>query len=143
MPDPTPPDRPAAPAPSSGFDLPAEPLRRGAVPAGAEVTLGRLVTYLGRGGRPFVGVLVECRRCGRPHRYPWRWDWGLSADVVSYQESRCVRGRRRPRWLALDPAEAAGNAEVHGAAQEAYRSWEVERASRRALRPGPPPETTR
>lgn len=106
-------------------DLPAEPLHLSDVPAGTGVKLGRLVTYAARTGRPFVGVLVACRRCGRPHTHPWRWDWGLSAGVVSFQASRCARGPRRPRWVALDPAAAAENAAVHAEAHEAYAAWKA------------------
>jgi hypothetical protein len=125
---------PHQPAPPSGFNLPDEPLHQGDMPEGAGLTLGRLVMCRGRTDRPFVGVLVKCLECKRMHRFNWRWNWGLAAGVVSFQESRCARGHRHPCWVGLDPAAAAENAAVHQAAHEAYEAWDADRAARRAAK---------
>ena len=63
------PNTPGVPPALGRSDLPGKPLHLSDVPAGAGVKLGRLVTYAGRTGRPFVGVLVGCWRCGRPHTH--------------------------------------------------------------------------
>jgi hypothetical protein len=146
------PDPPLAhqPVPARGARLPDEPPRRSDMPAGAVVTVGRLVTYRNRAGRPFVGLLADCRKCRRVHRYHWRWSWGLSPDVVSFQESRCAKGPRRPEWVGLDPVAAAGDAATHRAAHEAFAAWDAARAARKAANaaeagpdgpsgPAPPP----
>ncbi len=108
------------------FDLPAEPLRRAAMPPGAPLRLGRLEWYRdGRRGRPSVCVVIHCPRCGQPHRHPWRWDWGLSPDVVSFQEARCWRGTRVSYWIALDPRAMRENAAAHAEAHAAYLDWKA------------------
>lgn len=119
-------------APAQGrHDLPAEPLRLPAAPPGATLRRGRLAWHRGVRGRPFVAVEVRCPLCGTPHLHPWRWDWGLAADVVSLQAALCWRGLRRPYWVGLDPASAEENARVHAEAHEAFAAWEMDRATRR------------
>jgi hypothetical protein len=119
--------------PSTGHDLPAEPLRRSAMPADAQPHLGHLVTHTAKSGRPLVAVLVKCPKCRRLHRYPWRWDWGIGPEVVSHQEARCPgKSPREPVWVALDPATEAENVAMHRAAHQAYEAWAAERAARKA-----------
>ncbi|MHC5542264.1 hypothetical protein ACYOEI_28915, partial [Singulisphaera rosea] len=105
---------------SDSWDLPDVPLTRADVPAGESIRLGWLEWYRGSRNRPLVGIVIRCQRCGTEHRHPWRWDWGLSAEVVSHQAAQCRRGTRLPYWLSLHPAVEAHNAEVHRVAHEAY-----------------------
>jgi len=113
-----------APA-AAARDLPAEPLRRSAMPPGAPLRLGRLEWYRdGCSGRPTVCVVIHCPRCGQPHRHPWRWDWS-GPDVVSFQAARCWRGTRVPYWIALDPRAVRENAAVHTEAHAAYLVWKA------------------
>jgi hypothetical protein len=131
------------PLPTTGHDLPAEPLHRPDMPAGAKAHVGRLVTSTARNGRPVVGVLVRCPRCKRLHRYPWRWDWGLGLEVVSRQGARCPgKGAGKPIWVALGPGAAAENAAAHRAAHEKFVAWEAERSARKAARAESTPELT-
>jgi hypothetical protein len=134
-PGPDPPAQPVA-VPSSGPMLPVEPLHRAVVPRDAKPHLGRLVTFIAfRTNRPMVGVLVSCPKCRRLHRYPWRWDWGVGLDVVSFQERRCFgKGARKPTWIALDPAAEAESLAAHQAANVAYTAWVAERIARKEAR---------
>lgn len=67
--------------------------------------------------------------------YPWRWDWGVGVDIVSFQEARCLgKNARKPTWIALDSAKDEENLAVHQAAQDAYDAWLAERADRKAAR---------
>jgi hypothetical protein len=123
-----------------GGDLPAEPLKRSILRPRFAPKLGRLVRWLSSYGRPLVGVMVECDRCRASHRYPWRWDWGLDPESVSFKKSRCFSpGPRPPVWLALDPALAAENAAVHEAAHEAFVAWDDARKAARQAKGVPPP----
>jgi hypothetical protein len=122
---------PAEPVPDPWNRLPAVPRTTAEVPPGRIVRRGRLAWSLGPRGRPFVGVYVTCRRCLVSHRFCWRWDWGLSPSVVSYQASRCFRrGHRYPWWVGLDPALEAENARVHQAAREAFLAWKSKTSER-------------
>jgi hypothetical protein len=117
-----------------GRNLPAAPLTRSALPPGVTPLAGRLASYTGPRGRPFVGLIVACPTCKGTHRYPWRWDWGLSADVVGCQASHCRKGKKRPVWLALDPVLAAENAAAH----EVYEAWKAAKGSAPPQPPGDP-----
>jgi hypothetical protein len=129
-------DKPAVPL-TKRHDLPATPLRLADVPAGEEVRRGRLVWHRATNraafGRPLVSVSVRCPRCrGAFHWQPWRWDWGLDVDVVSFQTARCRGpGPHTPYWVGLDARFADGNAQVHAEANEAYVAWVAMRAEAR------------
>jgi len=141
-PKPTPaPAAPKAARPRRGdpvsrvYDLPAVPLTRAAMFRGATVTLGRLIRRRALNGRPFVVIAVTCELCRSTCFYPWRWDWGLDPEVVSFQYRRCLRRKgHNTVWLALDPALAAENAAVHQAAHEDFEKWTADRAAQRAAK---------
>jgi hypothetical protein len=142
--EPTPTPAPAAPKaarPRPGdpvsrvHDLPAVPLIRTAKFPKATVTLGRLIRQRASNGRPFVAIAVTCELCRMTRFYPWRWDWGLDPQVVSFQYRRCLRRKgHNAVWLALDPALAAENAAVHEAAHEDFEKWTADRAAQRAAK---------
>jgi hypothetical protein len=75
-----------------------------------------------------VSVAIRCQRCRIDHWHAWRWDWGLEADIVSFQTSRCFQGPRTPYWVGLDPKLADETAKVHAEAHEAYVAWVAMRA---------------
>jgi hypothetical protein len=111
------------------------PLTRVDLPAGVEPVLGRLCSYTGARGRPYVGLIVPCGKCNRTHAYAWRWDWPTAADVVSCQVTHCPKRKRgHPVWLALDPAAMEHHAAVHAAAHDAYVAWKAAKTRK-------PPET--
>jgi hypothetical protein len=114
--------------------LPAEPLRLADVPNGADVRLGWLGWYRAPTGRPLVYVTIRCPRCRADHKQHWRWDWGLSPDVVSYQAARCFKGNRDPYWVALDAKFADENSEIHAEAHEAFLAWVTMRAEAKIAR---------
>jgi hypothetical protein len=124
-------DKPAVPL-TNRHDLPATPLRLADVPAGEEVRFGRLVWHRIPNGRPLVSVAIRCKICRSDHWQPWRWDWGLDADVVSFQTARCFRGPKTPYWVGLDTSVADENAKVHAEAHEAYVAWVAMRAEARS-----------
>jgi hypothetical protein len=116
-------------------DLPAVPLTRAAMPRAATVTFGRLIQQRATNGRPFIVIAVTCESCRMTRYYPWRWDWGLDPEVVSFQYRRCLRRKgHNAAWLALDPALAAENVAVHQAAHEDYEKWAADRAALRAAK---------
>lgn len=121
-------------------DLPAAPQHRADIPAGAPLLVGRLRWHRGARGRPMVTLTAFCRRCGATHEHPWRWDWGLDPDAVSFQAARCSGGTAPPYWLALDPSAAAQNARVHAEARQAFMRWEAAQPRRRPRPPGRPPQ---
>jgi hypothetical protein len=126
--------RPGEPV-SRVHDLPAVPLIRTAKFPKATVTLGRLIRQRASNGRPFVAIAVTCELCRMTRFYPWRWDWGLDPQVVSFQYRRCLRRKgHNAVWLALDPALAAENAAVHEAAHEDFEKWTADRAAQRAAK---------
>jgi hypothetical protein len=126
--------RPGDPV-SRVHDLPAVPLTRTAKIPEASVNLGRLTRQRAANGRPFVTIAVTCELCRVTRFYPWRWDWGLDPQVVSYQYRRCLRRKgHNTVWLALDPALAAANAAVHQAAREDFVKWTADRAAQRAAK---------
>jgi hypothetical protein len=104
--------------------LPAKPLRLADVPEGEEIRLGRLVWHRATNraafGRPLVSVVIRCAHCRAEHRQPWRWGWGLGADVVSFQTARCFRGPKTPYWVGLDAERDDDTAKVHAEANEVY-----------------------
>jgi len=112
------------------LDLPEKPLTVADMTGDAPLLLGRLTWFKGARKRPFVAVLVLCPDCGRIRAFPWRWDWGLNPDVVSYQVLRCHDGAS-PAWVAIDPAHADKAARVHDDAHQAYVSWKEGEAERR------------
>jgi hypothetical protein len=122
-------------------NLPAEPLRLADVPTGADVRFGWLGWYCAPTGRPLVYVTIRCARCRADHRHPWRWGWGISPDIVSYQAARCFKGERTPYWIALDAKFADENAEIHAEAHDAFQAWAAERAEAKSAR-GKVPDTT-
>jgi hypothetical protein len=125
----------AAPRPQ---DLPEVPLTRAALPPGTPALAGRLVWKLGVCRRPFVFLSIRCPRCGELIVAPWRGDWPVNDQVVSYQIIGCRKGERTPYLLALDPERLAESAEVLLDAQAAYVVWKARRerlfAERKAAR---------
>lgn len=115
---------------TSRKELPTVPLTLDNATGEAPLLLGRLIWHTGERRRPFVAVLVACP-CGHLHRVPWRWDWGLASDVVSYQVLRCRNGAR-PAWIGLDPAYAEEAARVRAEAHEAFARWKADTPARHA-----------
>jgi hypothetical protein len=115
-------------------DLPEVPQTRGEMPDGAPSMLGVLTWRTGFRGRPFVFLVIRCRRCGTPHAHPWRGDWPASAEVVSYQTALCWRGTRLPYWVGLDPLRLPRSVETLERAREAFVAWKAEGEQRRQAR---------
>ena len=154
---PEPPPPPAAPPPASEpprpptapelkpaagrMDLDATPLTRAALPPGAKLLVGRLVRQVARNGRPLVGLEVPCQCRFRRHRYPWRGDWPVSREVVSFQLSVCPGRKGQAVWLALNPATLHEQEATMRHARAAFTAWQQARAERQARKAAGQPQT--
>lgn len=105
-------------------ELPRSPFDIAGLPPATTIRRGWLLWYVGERRRPFVMVGVMCPFCERVHAYPWMWTWGAGHDIAMLYAARCRQG---PMWVALDPAKATENADVHQRAREAYLEWKRER----------------
>ncbi len=138
---PRPPTTPELQPAAGRMDLGAIPLTRAALPPGVKLLVGRLVRQVARNGRPLVGLEVPCRCRFRRHRYPWRGDWPVSREVVSFQLSVCPRRKGQAVWLALNPATLNEQEATMRQARAAFTAWQQSRAERQAAAGTAPPPT--